>query len=192
MLAETEGTRKSSEMSSGEAKELAETYRFCPACSHPRDHFEPVRPYRCTQCGHSTFFGPVSAVGAVVTNEDGLVLLLRRANDPGKGMLGMPGGFVDPGETAEIALRREVLEEVGLKVKSMRYLTSEPNGYVYRGVVLPVLDLFYVVEVESKQISLEDGEITSWIWTELTDEVDRKSTRLNSSHEWISRMPSSA
>ena len=53
----------------------------------------------------------------------------------------------------------------------MRYLTSEPNGYVYRGVVLPVLDLFYVVEVESKQISLEDGEITSWIWTELTDEV---------------------
>jgi ADP-ribose pyrophosphatase len=107
----------------------------------------------------------------VVTNELGQVLLLRRANDPGKGMLGMPGGFVDHGETAEVALKREVLEEIGLTVKSIEYLTSEPNAYVYRGVTLPVLDFFYIVEVDEGPIELVDGEITSWIWTELTDDV---------------------
>lgn len=152
-------------------KELAESYCFCPACGHPRELFQPLRPFRCTRCSHATFFGPVSAVGAVVTNSDGRVLLLRRANDPGKGMLGMPGGFVDHGETAEIALKREVLEEIGLTVKSFEYLTSQPNAYVYRGVTLPVLDLFYVVEVEDHRVELVDGEATAWMWTELTDEV---------------------
>jgi ADP-ribose pyrophosphatase YjhB (NUDIX family) len=152
-------------------KELAKTYCYCPACGYPRDSFEPLRPFRCNRCAHSTFFGPVSAVGAVVTNSHGQVLLLRRANDPGKGMLGMPGGFVDHEETAEVALKREVLEEIGLTVKSLKYLTSEPNAYVYRGVTLPVLDLFYVVEVEDTPIELVDGEATSWLWTELSDEI---------------------
>lgn len=152
-------------------KDLALTYCYCPACGHARESFEPLRPFRCTRCAHATFFGPVSAVGAIVTNSQGQVLLLRRANDPGKGMLGMPGGFVDHGETAEIALKREVLEEIGLTVKSLKYLTSEPNAYVYRGVTLPVLDLFYVVEVEDRPIELVDGEATSWLWTHLGDEI---------------------
>jgi len=152
-------------------KELAQIYRFCPACGHPRESFEPLRPFRCTRCNHATFFGPVSAVGAVVTDSQGQVLLLRRANDPGKGMLGLPGGFVDHGETAEVALKREVLEEIGLRVRSFEYLTSQPNVYVYRGISLPVLDLFYTVEVEVGPIELVDGEITSWIWTELSDHV---------------------
>jgi NADH pyrophosphatase NudC (nudix superfamily) len=86
-------------------------------------------------------------------------------------MLGMPGGFVDPGENAEEALRREVLEEVGLHVTKLRYLTSRPNSYLYRGVALPVLDFFYVAEVEAGEISNSDGEITSWIWTDLSDDV---------------------
>jgi hypothetical protein len=73
--------------------------------------------------------------------------------------------------TAEVALKREVLEEIGLTVKSIEYLTSEPNAYVYRGVTLPVLDFFYIVEVDEGPIELVDGEITSWIWTELTDDV---------------------
>ena len=72
-----------------------------------------------------------------------------RAKDPGKGLYGLPGGFVDVGETAEQALDREVLEEIGLQVRSRQYLASFPNEYAWQGFILPVTDLFFVVEVES-------------------------------------------
>ena len=77
--------------------ELAAAYCFCPAGGTKRSEFEPIRPFRCDGCGHTTFFGPVAAVGAIVTNNDGEVLLIRRAHDPARGKLGMPGGFIDPG-----------------------------------------------------------------------------------------------
>ena len=154
--------------------ELAETYAFCPACGAKRSSYEPLRPFRCHACGHTTFFGPVGAVGGIVTNAGGQVLLLRRAHDPGKDKLGMPGGFIDHGESAEQALRREMMEEVGLTVRTMRYLTSAANSYNYRGVIIPVLDLFYVADVESGEIRTEDGEVSSWQWTDLDDEVLRQ------------------
>ena len=150
---------------------LEAVYRYCPVCGTQRACFEPVRPYRCHACGHTTFFGPVAAVGAIVTDENGKVLLVRRANDPAKGKLGMPGGFIDPGESAEEALRREMLEEVGLTILSMQFLTSAPNQYIYRGIELPVLDMFYVVEVEHRDVRTLDGEITDWIWTDPSDEI---------------------
>lgn len=150
---------------------IAAAYRFCPACGGPRAEFVPLRPFRCDSCGHTSFFGPVAAVAAIVTDADGKVLLIRRARDPARGKLGMPGGFIDPGESSEEAVRREVLEEVGLPVVSMRYLTSAPNLYVYRGLELPVLDVFYVVEVAHRDVTATDGEVTGWLWTELSDAV---------------------
>ncbi len=150
---------------------LDASYRFCPACGAQRLAFEPARPFRCHACGHTSFFGPVAAVGAIVTDSERNVLLVRRAHDPAQGKLGLPGGFIEPGESSEEALRREVLEEVGLSIRSMRYLTSGPNVYVYRGIDLPVLDMFYVVDVEHREIKTHDGEVSDWIWTRLTDAI---------------------
>jgi NADH pyrophosphatase NudC (nudix superfamily) len=64
-----------------------------------------------------------------------------------------------------------MLEEVGLTILSMQYLTSAPNRYIYRGIELSVLDMFYVVQVEHRDIQMRDGEISDWIWTELSDDV---------------------
>jgi 8-oxo-dGTP pyrophosphatase MutT (NUDIX family) len=90
------------------------------------------------------FFNAAAAVAAFVTDPAGRVLYVRRSRDPGKGRLGMPGGFVDPGETAEEALLREVREEVGLDIGPLTYLGSWPNRYLYRDVVYTTLDLFFV------------------------------------------------
>ena len=60
--------------------------------------------------------GSVRCVGAVVFDPDGRMLLVRRANEPGRGLWSLPGGRVEPGETDVAALVREVLEETGLTV----------------------------------------------------------------------------
>ncbi|GAA4058408.1 NUDIX domain-containing protein [Agromyces indicus] len=58
----------------------------------------------------------VLAVGAVITDADGRVLLVRRAHEPQRGRWSVPGGRVEPGETLEAAAAREALEETGLRV----------------------------------------------------------------------------
>jgi ADP-ribose pyrophosphatase YjhB (NUDIX family) len=55
-------------------------------------------------------------VGAIVRDDDGRVLLVRRGTDPGRGLWSVPGGRVEAGETAETATAREVQEETGLLV----------------------------------------------------------------------------
>ena len=160
-------------LASNKAKmEISEAYRFCPACGAKRLNTVPARPFRCASCGHTTFFGPVTAVGAIITNAFGHVLLIVRAREPGLGKLGLPGGFVDPNECAEEAARREIEEELGISVGQMTFLMTAPNSYSYRGVVLPVLDIFFVASFQADQdISQDTTEVSAWMWTEITDAV---------------------
>lgn len=127
---------------------LAESFRHCPRCgaaamTRRGGHL------RCGACGHQHYVNPAVAVGALVVDPAGNLLLIRRAKDPGKGLLGMPGGFIDAGETAEDALRREAREEVGLELGRLEFLLSHPNTYAYAGLRYDVLDLFFICRVES-------------------------------------------
>jgi ADP-ribose pyrophosphatase YjhB (NUDIX family) len=101
-------------------------------------------PFRCAACGFVLFFNAAAAAAAFVQRADGHVLFIRRAREPAAGKLGLPGGFVDFGETAEEAVRREAREEVGLELDALRYLTSVPNHYDYAGVTYHTLDLYFV------------------------------------------------
>lgn len=152
--------------------EISEAYRFCPRCGTERQQVQQTRPFRCTQCHHMNFFGPVAAVGAVITNSLGQVLLIERAKEPGLGKLGMPGGFVDPGESAEIAVRREIQEEVGIEVGPLTFLMSAPNSYPFQGVDSPVLDIFFHAEaIANQDIKAEASEVSAWMWTSVSAEL---------------------
>ena len=152
--------------------EISEAYRFCPICGAKRVTLIPPRPFRCESCGHTSFFGPVSAVGVIITNESSKVLLIERAKDPGLGMLGLPGGFVDPNEVAESAARREIFEEIGIRVGEMSFLMTAPNSYQYRGVVLSVLDIFFCAQVLNDQVISKDPiEVSAWMWTDVSSQV---------------------
>lgn len=144
---------------------LAKRFQYCPSCGASLT--DPgANPLRC-ECGFVFFFGPVTAVGAIVADEDGRVLFIRRANEPGKGKLGLPGGFVDPQESLEVAVAREVREETGLEVVRSAYLTSAPNLYCYRDSEIDVTDMFFVCRVASfESLQAVDGEAAEFLLRE--------------------------
>ena len=149
---------------------IESAFRFCPGCGKQNPSIGQI-PFSCDACQMSNFFGPVAAVGALVTNENDELFLVRRARDPGKGQWGLPGGFVDRGESVEEALAREVYEETQMKVTSVNLLTTRPNEYKYKGVISPVIDLFYCCDVESRdQIKLAEDELDHFVWVRPTAE----------------------
>jgi ADP-ribose pyrophosphatase YjhB (NUDIX family) len=125
----------------------AELFRFCPRCAAPRPT-ENIghTPLRCSGCGFTFYFNPTVAAAAFVFDPQGRALFIRRARDPSAGKFGVPGGFIDFGESAEDGLRREVREEVGLEIDRVRFLVSFPNLYHYREVAYPVVDLYFAAD----------------------------------------------
>ena len=85
----------------------------------------------CEDCKFQYYINNSAAVACLIFNSQGEVLLTRRAIDPNKGMLDLPGGFVEPLETAEEAVIREIKEELGLQITKMTYLVSFPNLYPF-------------------------------------------------------------
>jgi ADP-ribose pyrophosphatase YjhB (NUDIX family) len=122
----------------------AELFTFCPRCAAPRppENLDQT-PFRCEACGLVFFFNPTVAGAAFVSDPAGRVLFVRRAKEPSAGKLGVPGGFIDFGESAEDGVRREVREEVGIAIDRLAFLASFPNLYAYREVSYPVVDLYF-------------------------------------------------
>ena len=118
-------------------------FKYCPKCGSDGFTVNNEKSKRCSSCGFVYYFNPSAAVACFIRNEVGELLVVRRAKDPAKGTLDLPGGFVDLHESAEEAVRREVKEETGLDVKSSRYLFSIPNIYLYSGFEVHTEDLFF-------------------------------------------------
>ena len=109
------------------------SYTFCPVCGaglEPRllKAGEPERLV-CTGCGFVFYLDPKVAVGTIIRDDAGRILLVRRAIEPGYGRWVFPGGYVDRGEEVKAAAIREALEESGLVVRLDRLV----NVYSYSG-----------------------------------------------------------
>jgi ADP-ribose pyrophosphatase YjhB (NUDIX family) len=145
--------------------EPARHFKFCPRCGKPRDECIGSSPFRCAACGFLYYFNPTIAAAGFIFAPDDTVLFVRRAKEPAKGKLAVPGGFVDAGETAEEALRRETREEVNLELADLSFLGTYTNSYNYGDVTYPVLDLFYrarPVHIESAA-ALDGVESLEWL-----------------------------
>lgn len=101
------------------------TNRFCGRCGVENEPVAGERAKRCPTCGLMAFPRLAPAVITLVTRDDGRALLGRNANFPVP-MFSCLAGFVEPGETLEEAVAREVREEVGVVVGDVRYQSSQP------------------------------------------------------------------
>jgi NADH pyrophosphatase NudC (nudix superfamily) len=143
---------------------LQRTFTFCPSCGRNRFQSGSFKPWRCPDCGLEFFQNSATAAGALIFDERGRLLTIRRAKEPAKGKLGVPGGFLDAGETAEAGLQRETMEEVGLLLSDICYLGSFPNKYDYKGITYDTLDLFFTAQIAGSAAMKLSDEVTSVEW----------------------------
>ena len=140
-----------------------EVFRFCPRCGS-----EGLRPREnnllsCGACGLEYFINPVMAVSAIIVDRSGRILLVRRARDPMRGKLDLPGGFVDLEESVEDALKREIKEELDIVLDGHDYFMSHPNNYHFGGITYFTIELAFICRVsEHRDIALSD-EIEDYV-----------------------------
>ncbi len=110
----------------GRAKQivnLVRTNQFCGRCGEPMTNHVSDRARRCPACGLVAYPRLSPSIIVLVRRED-TMLLARNVNWP-MGMYSTLAGFVEPGESIEQTVHREVMEEVGIRVKNLRYLGSQ-------------------------------------------------------------------
>lgn len=151
-----------------------EKFRFCPICGSDGFEINNEKSKRCPSCGFVYYLNPSAATVAVIVNEKDQLLVVRRAKEPAKGTLDLPGGFSDCHETSEEGVAREVLEETGLEVKSVDFLFSLPNIYPYSGLDIHTMDMFYLCKVDSTKSvhAMDDAAEVMWIgWDDVKPET---------------------
>jgi NAD+ diphosphatase len=137
--------------------EWARTHRFCGRCATPTELVPGERSRRCPACGLPAFPRLSPAMITLVERNDGRALLARGTNFP-RGMFSCLAGFVEPGETLEEAVHREVHEEVGLELGALRYYGSQPWPFPHS------LMVGFFAEYRGGDLRLDETEIAEADW----------------------------
>jgi NAD+ diphosphatase len=133
-----------------------EQHQFCGRCGTPTDLVPKERALSCPSCGLTNFPKLSPCIITLVTRGDE-VLLARGPQFP-PGMFSTLAGFIEPGESAEQALRREVEEEVGVRVGPLHYFGSQPWPFPHQ------LMLGYFAEYAGGDIVVDGEEILEAAW----------------------------
>ncbi|MEO6606572.1 MAG: NAD(+) diphosphatase [Aeromicrobium sp.] len=148
-----------------------ETHKFCSKCGTPTDSAEAGHVRICPSCGTHHFPRTDPAVIMLITDEDDRALLGRQPVWP-EGRFSTLAGFVEPGETLDDAVRREVKEEVGIDVGEVTYAGSQPWPFPSS------LMLGFFGKALSTDITVDQNEIAEARWftreevTEMTAAAD--------------------
>ena len=148
----------------GRAKQIVEWHRnhqFCGQCGNVTESSNFDRSRKCPSC-KQMFYPRLSPSIIVLINKGEDILLAKNANSR-TNFYSTLAGFVEPGESIEETVHREVMEEVGIRIKNLKYFTSQswpfPNS----------LMLGFHAEYESGDILLQPDEIADAQWFHYTD-----------------------
>ncbi len=142
--------------------DLSKIFIFCPKCGIKELKVNSKDKHiTCQKCGFEYYHNVASAAGAIIEYGN-KVLVIARANEPKKGLLDFPGGFANYGESIERCLKREIKEELGIKVNGLKYLMSAPNLYQYKDVTYATTDMFFTCRTDDiKKIKTDKKEVAS-------------------------------
>ena len=150
---------------------------FCGRCGGPTVHDSKERMVRCTSCGNMIFPKICPAVIVAVTDND-RILLTKYAGRMYRNYA-LIAGFNEAGETLEQTVEREVMEEVGLKVKNIRYYKSQPWG-----LSGSLLSGFFCELDGDDKITLQEDELSLGTWVK-ADELDLEDDGISLTREMI-------
>jgi NAD+ diphosphatase len=140
--------------------EWARTHRFCGRCGAEMEMASGERAMKCPTCGLSSYPRLSPAVITAVVRRDGnqpRILLARNHRFPA-GRYSVVAGFVEPGESLEECVQREVTEEVGVQVTNLRYFGSQPWPFPHS------LMVGFTADYAGGEITLEEAEIADAQW----------------------------
>ena len=136
------------------------THQFCGRCGTPTHNAPNERVKKCPNCQHTSYprLSPAMIVRVMREGVNGREILLARNRRTKIPMYSVLAGFVEPGETLETCVRREVREEVGLAVKNIRYFGSQPWPFPNS------LMIAFTADYESGDLRLEETELVDAGW----------------------------
>jgi len=131
-------------------------HKFCARCGQPTQLAKAGWQRNCSGCG-AQHFPRVDPVAIMLVECDGLLLLGRQARFPPRSYSAL-AGFVEPGESIEDAVRREVFEEAGVRVGEVRYVASQPWPFPSQ------LMIGCLGHADSLELTIDETEIEDARW----------------------------
>jgi NAD+ diphosphatase len=132
------------------------TSRFCGRCGSPTELKADERAKKCTECGLVSY--PEVTPAMIVAVINGSEILLARSCRFLYGFYSVLAGFVEPGETFEQCVRREVMEEVGIEIGNIRYFASQPWPFPH------TLMVGFTADYAGGSITTDNAEIADARW----------------------------
>ena len=133
--------------------EWRRNHKFCSHCGHATEAHVNEHAMVCPACRYRQYPRVQPCVITLITRGDNEILLAKNAKNKSN-MYGLIAGFVEVGETLEEAVRRETFEEVGLKLKNIQYLASQPWPFPSN------LMIAFRAEYAGGEIQLQEEEIS--------------------------------
>lgn len=138
------------------------THRFCGQCGSTMQQIDWEMAVQCSRCQHRCY-PRISPCVIVAIRHNDKILLAQGKPQQARNMYSILAGFVESGETLEHAVHREVYEEVGVKIKNLRYVLSQPWPFPH------ALMMGYMADFDSGDINVDGKEILTADWFDVND-----------------------
>ena len=119
-------------------------FNLCPMCGSKTIQNKNDRRWFCPDCGFDLYCNIAAAVGVIIQDSKHNILFEVRAKNPRKGYVAFPGGFIDADESAEEAVERECMEEIGVEVESQELFDATATNIKWQMTEDTIEDLHHI------------------------------------------------